>query len=423
MKAVVYDEASRDGLSLERDAKSRTCGPRDVRIRVVACALDASDARARDGAFQSVVALPRTPGTQIAGTVESVGACVKGFSPGDRIAAICSLDRQGGLAELCVVPAATAVRVPPTVPLADAAAALLDGLRAYHAVHYLANVKADTFACVVCDCASLGGLIVTLLSRIRGCKVLAVGKGFASSTGRHSGDSVRIVRVVDPACDDFEKVVSSETGGLGLDVIIDIQMQPVRRAPGPTSAPQPAAHSDAIDAKKPAKVPSKTTGQNIMASGDSKNAQPVIVAETASSARFVSRAECLRCLAVHGCLVTADRRFRLTADEAEQLYFRSASIGFLFSHTWLLSPRNNGKLAHIMADLMDGLKTGEMTPVIGKMVSKLDLYRSGFRFITSGASSGKAVVCVGGVAAATQVGADPQKGQNISARGDSSSDL
>jgi len=128
----------------------------EVTIDVAACGICHSDAHYRSG-FGSI-ALPRTPGHEIAGIVREVGPGVTDVAVGDRVAVhylrscgACRSCREygeqfcetgqmigkhcdGGYAERVTVPAANAIPVPPAVPLDVAAVMMCSTATAYHAL-------------------------------------------------------------------------------------------------------------------------------------------------------------------------------------------------------------------------------------------------------------------------------------------------
>ena len=96
-----------DALQSEEVAMPRP-GARDVLIRCTACGVCFLDVVTRNGTHSKGVELPCIPGHEIAGVVEEVGAEVKRFKPGDRVATtqryhICGACRfcRGGFEPLC----------------------------------------------------------------------------------------------------------------------------------------------------------------------------------------------------------------------------------------------------------------------------------------------------------------------------------
>jgi NADPH:quinone reductase-like Zn-dependent oxidoreductase len=84
-------------------------GPGDLRVRVLACAINYPDVLVIEDKYQFKPPRPFAPGNEISGVVEMVGDGVSGWAPGDRLIAICSY---GGLAEQLVVRADQAIRLP-----------------------------------------------------------------------------------------------------------------------------------------------------------------------------------------------------------------------------------------------------------------------------------------------------------------------
>src|SRR5258707_2052350 len=90
-----------------------------VRIRNRAAALNFFDILQVQGKYQVKPPLPFTPGAEVAGTIEAVGADVAEFSAGDRVQAIVPV---GGFAEYSIAPSASVFRIPTTMGFAEAAA-------------------------------------------------------------------------------------------------------------------------------------------------------------------------------------------------------------------------------------------------------------------------------------------------------------
>src|SRR6185437_10976117 len=83
MRAMRLD-AARTQLRLELAVAMPEPGLHQIRLRIAACGVCRTDLHILDGELPSPK-LPLTPGHEIVGTVESVGAGVTGLKPGDRI--------------------------------------------------------------------------------------------------------------------------------------------------------------------------------------------------------------------------------------------------------------------------------------------------------------------------------------------------
>src|SRR3954451_20088365 len=83
MMRVVRLQATNSPL-VSADVAEPRIGPNDVKVRIEACGICHSDAHYRSG-FGNI-AIPRTLGHEIAGTVVEVGAGTRDVSVGDRVA-------------------------------------------------------------------------------------------------------------------------------------------------------------------------------------------------------------------------------------------------------------------------------------------------------------------------------------------------
>src|SRR3954453_11178946 len=85
MKAIrVHEYGGAAVLKLE-DAPDPKAGPGEIVVRVRAAGVNPVDAYIATGTYARKPLLPNTPGQDGAGEVQSVGADVKGFTPGDRV--------------------------------------------------------------------------------------------------------------------------------------------------------------------------------------------------------------------------------------------------------------------------------------------------------------------------------------------------
>ena len=129
MKAVrIHDYGGPEVLKLE-DIPRPQIAPDEVLIRVHAAGVNPVDWKIREG-YRNVP-LPLTPGWDVAGTIEQMGAEVTDFTPGDAVYSYFNLDRPGAYAEYVAVPAAHVALKPKSVDFAQAAAIPLAALTAW----------------------------------------------------------------------------------------------------------------------------------------------------------------------------------------------------------------------------------------------------------------------------------------------------
>ena len=109
MKALVCTATgSLDALEL-RDVPAPTIGSGEVLVRVVACGINYPDVLLALGKYQVRPEPPFSPGGEVSGIVEAVGAGVSSVKPGDRVLGMLPF---GGLAEKVALPEQAVLRVP-----------------------------------------------------------------------------------------------------------------------------------------------------------------------------------------------------------------------------------------------------------------------------------------------------------------------
>jgi NADPH2:quinone reductase len=189
-----------------------TPGAGEARIRIEAAGINYIDTYQRAGLYP--VTLPHTLGSEAAGVVTAIGAGVKDFRVGDRVA---SAKVAGAYAAEALVASAQLVRVPDGIETHTAAALLLQGMTA----HYLA---CDTFPLKAGDTALVHaaaggvGLLLVQIAKLRGARVLGtVGTEEKAKLARAAG--------ADEVClytkEDFTAAARRFSGGRGVDVVYD----------------------------------------------------------------------------------------------------------------------------------------------------------------------------------------------------------
>lgn len=120
MRAVVITRAGGPDVLRLRDVAAPEPGPRQVRVRVHATAVNRADLLQRMGNYPVPKDAPQDiPGLEYAGMVESVGAEVTRWSDGDRVMGLVG---GGGYSEYIVTHEDEALPVPESLSLTEAAA-------------------------------------------------------------------------------------------------------------------------------------------------------------------------------------------------------------------------------------------------------------------------------------------------------------
>jgi NADPH2:quinone reductase len=189
-------------------------GPRQVRVRVAAAGVNFPDVLIIQRKYQVQPPLPFTPGAEIAGTIEAIGAEVEGLRPGMQVAALCGT---GGFAEQCVVDASLCVPVPPGAPLELAASLMLAYGTAWHALRDRAALQPGETLLVLGAAGGVGLAAVQIAAAI-GARVIA-----AASTPEKR-DLCRAhgaAETLDYEHDDLRDALKRCTAGKGVDVVFD----------------------------------------------------------------------------------------------------------------------------------------------------------------------------------------------------------
>ena len=196
MRAVQVSKAGGAFELVERELPEPA--PGQIRIQVEACGVCHSDSFVKAGAFPGL-SLPRIPGHEIAGRVDTVGANVSGWKKGDRVGVgwhgghcfVCNACRKGlfincekeqitgisydgGYAEYVVVPYEAAARIPEKIAATEAAPLLCAGITTYNALRNSGARAGDTVA--VQGIGGLGHLAIQYAARM-GFRTIAVSRG------------------------------------------------------------------------------------------------------------------------------------------------------------------------------------------------------------------------------------------------------
>jgi NADPH:quinone reductase-like Zn-dependent oxidoreductase len=189
--------------------------PDELLLRVKAVGINRVDQYPTGSHFSHSPAAPAAiPGLEAAGEVVAVGAAVRGFHVGDRVAAMV----QGGSAELVRVRAAIAMPLPPAMSWVSAAAVPVSYLTAHNALVTLGGIQSG--ASLLIHAATTGVGIATLqLAVRRGVPRIAGSSGSAEKLERLRGMGLTL-GLHDPYRG-FADAVCEHTGGRGVDVAVD----------------------------------------------------------------------------------------------------------------------------------------------------------------------------------------------------------
>lgn len=120
MQAVLCDHFGSTPADLTlSEIEAPRPGPGEIAIRVRACDVNFADTLVIAGGYQFRPPLPFSPGMEMAGDVLEVGPDITGFEVGERVV---GMAYYGGFAEVAVVPARMAIKLPDSMSYEQAAA-------------------------------------------------------------------------------------------------------------------------------------------------------------------------------------------------------------------------------------------------------------------------------------------------------------
>ncbi|MGA1988452.1 MAG: alcohol dehydrogenase [Candidatus Sulfotelmatobacter sp.] len=196
MKAVQISKPGGNFEVVERPTPQPGRG--QVRIKVEACGICHSDALVKEGLWPGIQ-YPRVPGHEIAGRIDSVGADVTQWKPGQRVGVgwhgghcftcdpcrrgdfvncqfekITGIHFDGGYAEYVIIPAEAVALIPDDLPADEAAPLLCAGITVFNALRNSGARGGDLVA--VQGIGGLGHLGIQY-ARQMGFRTVAIGRG------------------------------------------------------------------------------------------------------------------------------------------------------------------------------------------------------------------------------------------------------
>jgi NADPH2:quinone reductase len=190
----------------------------EVLIRAHTIGVGIPDTLIRAGTYSHMPPLPATPGTELSGTIEKVGAGVTSRRPGDRVYTTARErpQRGGHYAEYVATPAEATFVLPDGVDL-DAAAALANYQVAYHIFNDALRLRAGQGVLVH---AAAGGMGNALIDLAKAAGLLVIGVVGGEAKVRFARD-LGADHVIDRKRENVAERVQAFTGGRGVDAIID----------------------------------------------------------------------------------------------------------------------------------------------------------------------------------------------------------
>ena len=190
-------------------------GPSQVRLRVRACGVGYVDALHATGRYQLAATVPFTPGVEVSGEIDAIGADVEGVRPGMRVMVLKSV--HAGFAHHVLAPVEQLVEIPAWMDFSEAAAIRANWLTAMHALIDRGRLAPDDTVLVIGAAGGVGSAAVQVARRL-GARVIATAstphkRDFALSLGAEVA--------IDTDPEGWRDRLFRACGGSGPDVVFD----------------------------------------------------------------------------------------------------------------------------------------------------------------------------------------------------------
>jgi NADPH2:quinone reductase len=221
MKAIRVHEFGGPTVLKLGEIPDPKAGPGEVVVRVRAAGVNPVDAYLHSGTYPRKPPLPYTPGSDGAGEVESVGADVVGFKPGDRVyiaGAGNTVAGAGTYAERAICIPSQLHHLPVRVSFGQGAALGVPYCTAYRALFQRAHAKPGE-SVLVHGATGGVGIAAVELAHARGMTVVGSGGTDAGlAIVREHGADV----VVNHRTPGYTDQIMKATGGRGVNLVVEM---------------------------------------------------------------------------------------------------------------------------------------------------------------------------------------------------------
>lgn len=189
-------------------------GEGEVRIAVTAAGVNRADLLQAAGHYPPPPGVSDVLGLEVSGTIESVGPGVDQWLVGDRV---CALLAGGGYAELVTVPAGQVLPLPTGVGMVEAAALPEVACTVWSNLVLTAGLRAGETVLVHGGSSGIGTMAIQVAKALGARVAVTAGTEDKLEACRGLGADI----LVNYRESDFVAEVRAQTGGRGVDVVLD----------------------------------------------------------------------------------------------------------------------------------------------------------------------------------------------------------
>lgn len=217
MKAAVLTKFGGSDAFEMREVAVPSVGPRDVRVRVHATAVNPLDYQIRRGDYAEYVPLPAITGHDISGVIEEVGDDVNQFAVGDEVYYTPLIfGAQGSYAEQHVANVDLIARKPKNLSHPEAASLTLVGGTVWEAFETRAQLRAGETVLIHGGAGGVGSIAIQVAK--------AMGAQVFTTASQKNHDFVKKLGAdfaIDYHTQDYVEAINDLTGAVGVDLVLD----------------------------------------------------------------------------------------------------------------------------------------------------------------------------------------------------------
>ncbi len=216
MKAIQVHQFGGPEVLVVHEVPTPKPGPGEVLVRVRAAGVNPYDTYMRNGAYPVKPALPYTPGSDAAGTIEAVGGGVTKVKPGDRVYTATTLT--GAYAEYALARENQVYPLPEEISFSQGAGLWVPYGTAYTALHHHADARAGETLLVH---GASGGVGIAAVQWARALGLTVIGTA-GTPRGLELVKKEGAHHVFDHTKAGYPEEILKATGGRGVDLVLEM---------------------------------------------------------------------------------------------------------------------------------------------------------------------------------------------------------
>jgi len=215
MKAIQIQAPGADYRLVVDTVPQPEPGPGQVLVAVAAAGLNNADLLQARGKYPPPPGASPILGMEVSGTIAKLGAGVSGWRVGDKV---CALLAGGGYAQSALADSGSVLPVPDTIDLVEAAGLPEAAFTAWANVMDAGRLQPGESLLIHGGTSGIGSLAIQMFASRGHAIFTTVGSEGKCQAARALGAS----RAINYREEDFVAVVKKETGGKGVDVVLDM---------------------------------------------------------------------------------------------------------------------------------------------------------------------------------------------------------